>query len=111
VRLVNPESPSTPPNTKARLYVRAGIVKYWVLDITGRRTIVHRDHRDGRYQSVVANSDQESVVCLATPPSKVRVRDALPESRRNVPAKKKRFQVIRFAILPTAGMPGPEHRN
>src|ERR1019366_10329935 len=28
---------------KAGLYARAGIVEYWVLDLTGRRLIVHRE--------------------------------------------------------------------
>jgi Uma2 family endonuclease len=33
--------------TKAGLYARAAIGEYWVLDITGRQMIVHRDPRDG----------------------------------------------------------------
>jgi Uma2 family endonuclease len=53
--------------TKARLYARARIVEYWVVDIPGRRVIVHRDPRDGQYQSVVAYAEQESVKPLASP--------------------------------------------
>jgi Uma2 family endonuclease len=52
---------------KARLYARARIVEYWVVDIPGRRIIVHRDPRDAQYQSVVAYSEQESVKPLASP--------------------------------------------
>jgi len=53
--------------TKARLYARARIVEYWVVDIPGRRVIVHRDPRDGQYQSVVAYAEQEIVNPLASP--------------------------------------------
>jgi Uma2 family endonuclease len=61
---------------KARLYARAGIADYWVLDINGRRMIVHRDPRDGRYQSVVAYGIDESISPLAAPGAALRVRDA-----------------------------------
>jgi len=63
---------------KARLYARAGIVEYWVLDISGRRLIVHRDPRDRRYQSVVAYSHLESIAPLSAPDSTFRVGDAFP---------------------------------
>lgn len=66
-------------NIKARLHARAAIVEYWVLDIAGRRMIVHRDPRDGRYQSVVAYAEDERVASLATPQSELQVRDAFPE--------------------------------
>ncbi len=39
--------------TKARLYARAGIQEYWVVDVTGRRVIVHRDPIGGAYAAVV----------------------------------------------------------
>ena len=54
-------------STKARLYARAGIAEYWVFDVTKRRLIVHREPSAGKYQSVVAYSDQESVAPLASP--------------------------------------------
>jgi Uma2 family endonuclease len=54
---------------KAALYARAGIVEYWVLDFSGRRLVVHRDPQDGRYRSIVAYSEQESVAPLAAPDS------------------------------------------
>jgi Uma2 family endonuclease len=55
--------------TKAALYARAGIIEYWVFDISKRRLIVHREPRDGKYQSVLAYSDQESVAPLSAPDS------------------------------------------
>jgi len=62
--------------TKARLYARAGIVEYWVLDVNGRRMIVHRDPQAGRYTSVVAYAADESVAPLAAPDSRLRVAEA-----------------------------------
>lgn len=50
---------------KARLYARAGIADYWVVDIPSRRIIVHRDPQEGQYRSVVAYAEQESVKPLA----------------------------------------------
>ena len=62
--------------TKAGLYARAGIVEYWVLDVGGRRMIVHRDPQAGRYASVDAYAAEETVAPLAAPDSRFRVRDA-----------------------------------
>ena len=64
--------------TKARLYARAGIVEYWVLDVAGRRMLVHRDPREGRYLSVVEYGNKESVSPLAAPGSSLRISDAFP---------------------------------
>jgi len=44
--------------------------------LPGRRMIVHRDPRDGRYKSVVAYRGEESVAPLAAPDSALRVKDA-----------------------------------
>jgi Uma2 family endonuclease len=66
-------------STKAGLYARAGIAEYWVLDIAGRRMIVHRDPRDGRYTSTFAYEVNESVSPLAAPESALRVGDAFPQ--------------------------------
>lgn len=64
--------------TKAALYARAGIVEYWVLDIAGRRMIVHRDPQMGRYSYVAAYGGEESVAPLAAPESYFRTKDAFP---------------------------------
>jgi len=64
--------------TKAALYARAGILEYWVLDVAGRRLIVHRDPQAGRYVSVAAYGEEESVAPLAAPESLLRIRDAFP---------------------------------
>ena len=65
--------------SKAAIYARAGVVDYWVLDVQGRRMIVHRDPRNGRYQSVVAYNENESVAPLAAPESAFPIRQAVPE--------------------------------
>ena len=64
---------------KAALYARAGIAEYWVVDLAGRRLIVHREPQpDGRYGSITAYSEAESVSPLAAPQSQFRVSDAFP---------------------------------
>ena len=64
--------------TKAALYARAGVVEYWVLDIPGRRLIVHRDAGRAGYASIVAYGEHESVAPLAAPQSEFRVSGAFP---------------------------------
>lgn len=63
--------------TKAELYARAGIVEYWVLDVTGRRLIVHREPKVSGYSSVIVYSEGESVSPLAASQKQFRVADAL----------------------------------
>jgi Uma2 family endonuclease len=63
---------------KAALYARAGVVEYWVLDVIGRRILVHRDPRSGVYADVAAYGAHESVSPLAAPQAQFRVADAFP---------------------------------
>jgi Uma2 family endonuclease len=65
--------------TKALLYARAGIADYWVLDVAGRRMIVHREPRDGRYASVLVYGIEESVAPLAAPEAFFKIGDAFPQ--------------------------------
>jgi len=65
-------------STKAGLYARAGIVEYWVLDVVGRALTVHREPREGRYQSVLRYAADESVATLAKPSERVIVSALLP---------------------------------
>jgi Uma2 family endonuclease len=64
--------------TKAALYARAGILEYWVLDIQGRRLVVHREPRAGRYGVTIAYGENESVAPLAAPEKPFRVADVFP---------------------------------
>jgi Putative restriction endonuclease len=65
--------------TKASLYARASIADYWVLDVSGRRMIVHRDPREGRFESVLVYGSEESVAPLAAPGTPLRIVDVLVE--------------------------------
>ena len=60
---------------KARLYARAGIAEYWVVDLRGRRVIVHRRPEGGRYLDVVAYLADEMVETLGAPGVAIRVGD------------------------------------
>jgi Uma2 family endonuclease len=65
--------------TKAALYARAGIVEYWVLDVSDRRLIVHRQPQSGKYTVIPVYGEQESVVPLAAPHAIFKAADAFPE--------------------------------
>ncbi|MGI8746374.1 MAG: Uma2 family endonuclease [Bryobacteraceae bacterium] len=62
---------------KAALCARAGIPDYWVLDINGRRIIVHRNPAGGVYESITAFSENEAVTPLAASDSSVCAADLL----------------------------------
>lgn len=64
--------------TKARLYARAGIADYWVLDVPGRRLIVHRYPSGGEYRSVSSYDEEESVAPLAAPTAELLVGSVFP---------------------------------
>ncbi len=63
-------------HAKGPLYARAGIVEYWLLDIAGRRMIVHREPQDGQYRSRMAYSEEETLAPLAAPAAFLKVADA-----------------------------------
>lgn len=60
---------------KARLYARAGIAEYLVVDLHGRRVIVHRRPEGGQYLDVVAYLADEMVAALGAPGDAIRVGD------------------------------------
>jgi Uma2 family endonuclease len=63
---------------KALLYARAGIPEYWVLDIQGRRLIVHREPGQNGYADIRAYAESEEAAVIGRPEAKVRVSDLLP---------------------------------
>lgn len=65
-------------NTKATLYARAGILEYWIVDITGRRIFVHRQPMPSGYGELIAYSVGEEIAPLVRPKQPVRVADLLP---------------------------------
>jgi Uma2 family endonuclease len=64
---------------KAALYARAGIAEYWVLDVSGRRLIVHRQPQSGKYMAILVYDEQESVAPLAAPHAMFKAADAFPD--------------------------------
>ena len=62
---------------KADLYARAGIPEYWVLDINGRRLIVHRLPVDGKYTSIVPHDEYSRAAPLFAPNQSVLIGDLL----------------------------------
>lgn len=62
---------------KAALYPRAAVAEYWVLDLSGRRLIVHRIPEGTGYRSIVAYSETENVAPLAEPLRELLVGDVL----------------------------------
>jgi Uma2 family endonuclease len=65
-------------NVKAALYARAGIVEYWVLDVTGRCLYCHRNPIGRGYTSVAIYQEHEMVAPLAAPESGFCAAQALP---------------------------------
>jgi Uma2 family endonuclease len=65
--------------TKSRLYARAGIPEYWVVDVPGRRIVVHRGPRAGIYENVISYRADETIEPLSAPGRNLKVADAFPE--------------------------------
>jgi Uma2 family endonuclease len=64
-------------DTKGPMYARAGIPEYWIVDLTGSRVLVHREPRDGVYQSVEAFTREQTVTAIAFPKLTIAVADIL----------------------------------
>jgi Uma2 family endonuclease len=65
-------------STKAALYARAGIMEYWIIDILGRKLLVHRQPGALGYDVITAYGEEESLSPLARPEAQVRVSELLP---------------------------------
>lgn len=63
---------------KAELYARAGILELWVLDVSARQLIVHREPSDGKYQSIQALNESDSIATLEKPEAAVSIDELLP---------------------------------
>lgn len=60
---------------KARIYARAGIPEYWVVDVKKRELIVHRSPSGERYRSVKHLKDLSEVTCSSVPGLKLDLRN------------------------------------
>jgi len=65
---------------KRDLYARAGVPEYWVLDIKGRRLIVHRtlNEEKGEYASLLSHREGETVAIESHPGRSISVSALLP---------------------------------
>jgi Uma2 family endonuclease len=68
---------------KARIYARAGITDYWIVNLIDRVVEVHRDpvvagRRGSRYRDVTVMAASERIVPLAAPFSSILIADLLP---------------------------------
>lgn len=52
---------------KARIYARAGIPEYWVVDVKKRTLVVHRNPSGSKYKSVKTLTDLSEVKSTAVP--------------------------------------------
>lgn len=63
--------------TKARLYAKAGIQEYWIVDLIHGEIIVHRDPSRSRYRRVQQLKTGDSIAPLAFPEVTLAVADLL----------------------------------
>jgi Uma2 family endonuclease len=66
---------------KSRLYARAGIAEYWILDLAARGLHVHRAPVDGEYSSIIFHPETKTVSAAARPDAPVLIADLLPPTR------------------------------
>lgn len=63
---------------KRDLYARAGVLEYWVLELGGRRLILHRSPANGKYSLVQTFAEQDEVCPEFHPSGPVKVTTLLP---------------------------------
>jgi Uma2 family endonuclease len=64
--------------TKAALYALAGICEYWIIDVAGRRVLIHRQPAPDGYLAITAHGFDEMVATLAQPDESIQVSNLLP---------------------------------
>ena len=64
-------------DTKGPRYAQAGIIEYWIVDLTNNRLLVHRGPIDGVYQDIQILTREDTVQPLAFPELAIAVADIL----------------------------------
>lgn len=64
--------------TKATLYARADIAEYWVIDVTGRRLLIHTTPEQDGYAQVTEYSETDTAAPLFAPASTFVISEILP---------------------------------
>lgn len=62
---------------KMRLYARAGVPEYWVLDLNRRLLVVHRENDGAQYRKIELHPEEDTVSPAGRSES-VRIKDILP---------------------------------
>ncbi len=62
----------------ASRYARHGVADYWVVDVRGRRTYVHRQPKDGAYAPPVQVVFEDALAALLIPGLQLRIADLDP---------------------------------
>jgi Uma2 family endonuclease len=65
-------------NTKMHLYCGANVPEYWVLDVTNRILIVHRNPTNTSYSDITEYNETQSIAPLSAPNSPIIVANLLP---------------------------------
>ncbi len=63
---------------KARLYARAAIAEYWVVDLENRSLHVHRDPTNGIYSTVTTCDETQTLTPLTAPAALLNISAILP---------------------------------
>jgi Uma2 family endonuclease len=63
--------------TKSRLYAKAGIQEYWIVDLIHREIVVHRDPSRSRYRTVQQIKPGDTIAPLVFPDVSLAVADLL----------------------------------
>ena len=63
---------------KSLLYAKAGVADYWVVDVKGRRLVVHRKPSSEGYLEIIEYSEEEFLSPLARPDAMILVSDLMP---------------------------------
>ncbi|WP_395094659.1 Uma2 family endonuclease [Armatimonas sp.] len=63
---------------KAKLYATAGVPEYWVVNLTGRTVIVHRNPVGDEYRSVAVYDETQTVSPEAAPEHGIAIAEILP---------------------------------
>jgi Uma2 family endonuclease len=68
-------------SVKARLYARAGVAEFWVIDLNRRAVIVHRDPGPEEYGDVRLFGEQEATSFACRPDKRIAIASLLPAPR------------------------------
>ena len=63
---------------KSRVYARAGIPEYWIVDLSTRQVHIHRNPTDESYRLISVHEETDTIAAATRPGDPIRVGDLLP---------------------------------